>query len=54
MTDLFSIDSKRDIIRSPLKLVSVPVVAWVKLVRVVMVLKLVVAISIDYVCGEWV
>ena len=49
MADFLSIDGERDVVRGPLELVRVPVVTWVKVVCVVMVLKLVMAITVDHV-----
>ena len=52
MADFLSIDGKRDVVRGPLELVRVPVVTWIEVVRVVMVLQLVMAITVDHVCRE--
>ena len=51
VANLLAINSERDILRSPLHLVCVPCVLRVERLSVIMILKLVVAITIDQVCG---
>ena len=47
MTNLLSIDGKRDVFRGPLHLIGVPIVKWVELMRVILAFLLVMAITVN-------
>ena len=54
MAHLFTVDGEGDVVRGPLHLICVPVVTWIKLVRVIMVLLLLMAITVNQVCRHWI
>ena len=54
VADLVSIDAEADVVGSPLEFVDMEIVMRVETVGVVVILELVVSVSVDHICRQWV